>query len=150
MQHPSSSHEQTAAEEPVLKAVSEQLGAAVEPTRVDFPGGSYVNVDGVSRDPLVFVEVFAHQGALKGGQRHKVAGDVLKLVTLGKLHPDARLILAFADEIAAGSVRNKGWLAEAVVTWGVEVVVADLPDEVLEGLRAAQLRQMMVNPATTE
>lgn len=146
MTHPSSSHEQTAAEALVLEAVGKRLGTAVAPARVNFPGGSYVNVDGVSEDPLVFVEVFSHQGALKGGQRHKVAGDVLKLVTLGKAYPTARLALAFADEAAADSVRNKGWLAEAVVTWAIEVVVADLPDVVLEGLRAAQLRQVMMNP----
>lgn len=38
-----------------------------------------MDVDGVSAEPPVFVEVFAHQGPLKGGQRHKIAGDVLKL-----------------------------------------------------------------------
>jgi hypothetical protein len=79
-----------------------------------------------------------------------VARDVLKLVTLGKSYPSAHLVLAFADETAARSVRNKGWLAEAVSTWGIEVVVVDLPDEVLEGLREAQLRQVMVNPEISE
>ena len=105
-----------------------------------------MNVDGVSDDPQVFVEVFAHQGALKGGQRHKVAGDVLKLVTLSKAHPEARLVLAFADAVAAKSVQNKGWLAETVVTWGIEVIVVDLPADVRAGLNAAQLRQVMTNP----
>lgn len=146
--HPSSSHEQAAVEVLILEALGERLGAQVTPRRVDLPGGSYVNVDGVSDNPPVFVEVFAHQGALKGGQRHKVAGDVLKLATLGKAHSEARLVLAFADEIAATSVRNKGWLAEAVSTWGIEVVVVDLPAEVREGLNAAQLRQVMINPDT--
>lgn len=98
----------------------------------------------------MFVEVFAHQGPLKGGQRHKIAGDVLKLVTLGKARPAARLVLAFADEDAAKQVKNKGWLAEAVVTWGIEVLVIDLPDDVREGLRGAQRRQVMVNPGSDE
>lgn len=117
---------------------------------MDLPSGSYAHVDGVSEHPWIFVEVFAHQGALKGGQRHKVAGDVLKLVTLGKAQPEARLILAFADEAAAMSVRNKGWLAEAVSTWGIEVFVVDLPSEVREGLTSAQLRQVMINPSTDQ
>lgn len=146
MTHPSSSHEQTAAEGLVLDTLSDRLGAQLAPQRVDLAGGSYMNVDGVSDDPQVFVEVFAHQGALKGGQRHKVAGDVLKLVTLSKAHPEARLVLAFADAVAAKSVQNKGWLAETVVTWGIEVIVVDLPADVRAGLNAAQLRQVMTNP----
>lgn len=146
--HPSSSHEQTEAEALILKVVGRRLGTMIAPKRVDFPGGSYVHVDGVSEAPPVFVEVFAHQGALKGGQRHKVAGDVLKLVTLGKAYPAAHLVLAFADEEAAKQVINTGWLAEAVTTWGIEVMVVDLPSEILEGLRAAQLRQVMINPET--
>lgn len=146
MTHPSRSQEQLDAEELVLVTLGKQLRTPIEPSRVDLPGGSHVHVDGVSEHPTIFVEVFAHQGALKGGQRHKVAGDILKLATLGNTHPDARLVLAFADDIAATSVRNKGWLAEAVSMWGIEVVVVDLPSEVREGLSAAQLRQVMINP----
>lgn len=146
MSHPSSSHEQREAEALILEAIGERLQTPVAPKRVNLPGGSYVDVDGVSEEPPVFVEVYAHQGLLKGGQRHKIAGDVLKLVTLGKAHPPARLVLAFADDVTARQVRNKGWLAEAVVTWGIEVEVLRLPAEVLDGLRAAQLRQVMTNP----
>lgn len=130
----------------MLDAVGQQVGATVIPARVDFPGGSYANVDGVSEDPLVFVEVFAHQGPLKGGQRHKIAGDVLKLVTLGRAYPAARLVLALASHETARQVTNRGWLAEAVRTWGVEVVVVDLREDILQGLREAQARQVMVNP----
>jgi len=144
--HPSSSHEQQSAERLILGAVSLHLGSKVTPRRVDLPGGAYVNVDGVADEPPVFVEVYAHQGRLRGGQRHKIAGDILKLLTLGKAHPGARLVLAFADIEVAGQVQNKGWLAEAIRTWSVEVFVADLPVEVREGLRAAQGRQVMVNP----
>ncbi len=97
------------------------LGAEVRPGRVDLPGGAYVNVDGVADEPPVFMEVYAHQGRLRGGQRHKIAGDILKLLTLGKAHPGARLVLAFADIDVAGQVQNKGWLAEAVRPWGVAI-----------------------------
>jgi hypothetical protein len=54
---------------------------------VRLSGGAYVDVDGVAADSSAFVEVFAHQGTLKGGQKHKVANDALKLITLGREHP---------------------------------------------------------------
>jgi hypothetical protein len=130
----------------ILVAVGDRLVTPVAPARVDLPRGSYVNVDGMSEEPPVFVEVFAHQGALKGGQRHKIAGDVLKLVTLCKFYPTARLVIALASVDAARSLRNRSWLAEAVATWGIEVVVVDLPEAVIESLRVAQLRQVMINP----
>ncbi len=39
------------------------------------------------------------------------------------------------------------WLAEALRVWEVAVLVAELDDEVRAGLRAAQIRQVMVNPS---
>jgi hypothetical protein len=150
MEHPSNSLEQVSAEALILEAASIHLGVVVTPSRVDLPEGAYVNVDGVAHEPPTFVEVYAHQGLLRGGQRHKIAGDVLKLLTLGKAHPGARLVLAFADSDVARQVQNKGWLAEAIRTWGVRVFVADLPDNVRAGLKAAQGRQIMVNPAIEE
>jgi hypothetical protein len=38
------------------------------------------------------------------------------------------------------------WVAEALRIWGVEVFVAELEAGVRADLRAAQVRQMMVNP----
>ncbi|HEX4629210.1 MAG TPA: HigA family addiction module antitoxin [Gemmatimonadales bacterium] len=35
------------------------------------------------------VEVFAHQGPLKGGQKHKLMSDAFKLVALSKKYPRA-------------------------------------------------------------
>jgi hypothetical protein len=56
-------------------------------------------------------------------------------------------VLAFADSLAAASVTGRGWLAEALATWEIEVVVVDLEDNVRTGLNAAQVRQRMVNSA---
>jgi len=103
--------------------------------------GARVQVDGVAPDESVLVEVFAHHGPLKGGQRHKVANDALKLATLGKTRPDSRLIIAFGDAEAAKDVRGKSWLSEALRAWNVEVVVVDLDEGVRAGLRAAQVQQ---------
>ena len=146
MSHQSSSHEQQAAEVIVLQLLSSEWGIDASPASVELPGGARVEVDGVCAEPRAFVEVFAHQGAMKGGQRHKVSTDALKLITLGRAFPGARLILAFADKAAARSLSGATWRAEALRTWGVEVFVAEIDQELRRRLHAAQLRQRMVNP----
>ena len=144
--HQSDSTEQRTAEVLILGAASEKLGVEVAPRRVDLPGGAYVHVDGVADDPRTFIEIYAHLGPLKGGHVHKIAQDILKLVTLHRAYPDARLALVFADSAAAARFSGTGWLAEAVKTWDVDVVVIEVPQDVRAAIEAAQLRQVMVNP----
>jgi hypothetical protein len=150
MSHLSDSSAQRAAEPLILAAVAAQLGVSLTPKRLTLPGGATADVDGVSDDESVLVEVFAHQGALKGGQRGKIARDTLKLITLGRHRPGARLILALADARAARPLTAKSWLGEALARWKVEVLVVDLDDAVREGIRAAQVRQVMVNTAPAQ
>jgi hypothetical protein len=125
--------------------LSKELDVDLTPRRLWLDGGAYVDVDGVAPDESVLVEIFAHQGRLKGGQRHKVQGDALKLVTLARSRPASKLIIAFCDQEAADGV--VGWLAEALDGWRIERRVVKLPDGVRAGLRAAQVRQVMVNPS---
>lgn len=81
----SSSHEQLAAERLIRDQVQTKLGGTrLEPASFTLSAGARVNVDGVSPGGSVLVEVFAHQGGLKGGQRHKIATDLLKLITIAK------------------------------------------------------------------
>ncbi len=103
-----------------------------------------VQPDGVATDQSVFVEVFAHVGKLKGGQKHKVSTDALKLLAIRDSLPEARLILAFADEAAAASV--SGWKAEMLKANGIEVHTVDLNEDDRTKIEAAQARQTMVNP----
>lgn len=147
MPHLSDSAEQRDAEPLILAELEVVLGVALAKRSLQLPGGSRVEIDGADADGSVFVEVFSHQGRLKGGQVHKVARDALKLITVARDQPaSVRLFLAFADDAAAACVCGKSWLSEALSNWGIEVFVADLSDEVREGLLAAQARQMMVNP----
>ena len=104
----------------------------------------------MSEDDSLFAEAFAHQGTWLGGQRAKVARDALKLITLGRAHPKARLILAFADPIAARTVGGKSWLSEALKTWKIEVVVVDIGEEMRSRLVERQNEQRMVNPAADD
>jgi len=87
------------------------------------------------------------RGRLKGAQFHKVARDALKLVTLKRSRPTARLVVAFADDAAAGCVTGRSWPADALRTWGIDMLVVEIDDDVRAGLRAAQIRQVMVNPS---
>ena len=94
----------------------------------------------------MIAEIFARQGQLKGGQQKKVAIDALKLrITLRRVHQDARLILAFADEAASRDATAGGWVAQALREWNVEVKVLDIPDELRAEILAAQSTQKMVN-----
>lgn len=133
--------------EPLIRAAVERfLGTGpLLPMPLSLPDGARVDVDGVDVDQTVFVEIYARQGRLKGAQFHKVARDALKLITLTRSRSGVRRILAFADRDAADCVIGRSWLAEALVIWGVEVVVVEIDDAVREGLRAAQARQVMVN-----
>jgi hypothetical protein len=146
MPHQSDSSAQREAEPLIRRKVAEHVGKALSPAKLELEGGNLVHVDGASSDETVLVEIFAHQGPLKGGQRHKVAQDALKLITLGRSRPDAQLILAFADEDAASYASKGTWLAEALAMWGIAVLVVELDEAVRAGIRDAQLRQEMGNP----
>lgn len=145
--HQSDSSEQRAAEEAIRSRVAARLGKELRPITLKLGGGAAVQVDGAAVDESAFVEIFARQGPLKGGQRHKVATDALKLITIGRSRPDAVLIIAFADEQAASYAIKGTWMAEALATWRIQVLVVDLDGEVRDGIRSAQIRQQMVNPA---
>ena len=149
MEHPSDSSEQQAAEAQILAGLVSKCGP-LAPKVVTLPAGGQVKVDGVAADESVFVEVFAHQGPMKGGQPKKVAADALKLITLRNARPGAKLVLAFADARAATNViSGSGWLAEALRTWDVAVEVISIDPTTRADLLAAQARQRMINPPTS-
>ncbi len=147
MSHRSDSSAQRDAEALIRVKVAEHIGRSLSSATVELSGGARVQVDGAASDGSVLVEIFAHQGPLKSGQRHKVAQDALKLITLGRGRPDAELFIAFGDTEAAAYATKGTWLSEALATWGVTVLVVELDQAVRQGIRAAQVRQEMINPA---
>jgi hypothetical protein len=141
--HASDAGVQIAAEATILAALSKAIGIPFTQGLTLSVGDARVRPDGVATDESVFVEVFAHIGKLKGGQRHKVSTDALKLLAIRESRPNARLILAFADEAAAASV--SGWRAATLKANGIEIRVVSLPAEDRAKIEAAQVRQKMVN-----
>lgn len=141
MAHHSDSKVQREAEEIIRTQVSEKVGAELAPADLAFETGALVRVDGATADESVIVEIFARQGKLKPGQQKKVALDAFKLVTLGRNRPNSRLIVVFADDDAAAYALGKGWLAQALKTWKVEVLVVELDAVQRERILAAQIEQ---------
>lgn len=139
MMHASDSAVQREAEAQIVGRIAERVGVDLAKRRIDLPGGTQVEVDGVATDRSVLAEAFARRGPMKGGQKRKVALDVLKLITLRREHPGARLILGFCDDAAAAS--PTGWPAEALRTWEVEVLVVPIDDELRRRLVEVQARQ---------
>jgi hypothetical protein len=144
----SRSDEQVRAEREIRAQLAKDLAVEWQQDRavpVPLPNGSRPEVDAVSVDGLTLVEIYAHQGPLKGGQVHKVARDALKLITVGREIPEAQLHIAFASESARKSVT--GWLAEALGTWGIQTQVVKVSEATRLELESAQKRQRMVNAA---
>jgi hypothetical protein len=139
--HPGDSTVQQSAECLMVESVAETIGVPLLKKRLQLADGVQCEVDGVSADGNVLVEAFAHQGAMRGAQLKKVSEDAFKLVTLAKGHAGMRLMVAFADDLAAKSFLGKSWKAEALRIWGVEVLVVELHGDVRAGIRDAQVRQ---------
>ena len=143
--HVSDSAVQRRAEEVIRSLLAARLGVDLAPATIKLAAGAPVQVDAASADRRILAEIFARQGALKGGQQKKVAIDTLKLITIRQERPDTTLVIAFADPAAAAYATGRGWLAQALRTWHVDVEILDIPQHLREEILAAQAGQKMVN-----
>lgn len=125
----------------MLDWLGKRLSVDLRPRRL-LLGDRYFEIDGVSDRPPVLVEAWAHQGQPKSAQKSKVTSDAFKLLAAKRLMDgEARLVLLFADEEAARPFTGGTWRAAALREAGIEVVVAELPGQVRDAIRAAQVRQ---------
>jgi len=126
--HDSRSDVQKEIEQIVLPILSEQFGVKLLPDqKLRFDSDTWCEPDGATEDESVVVEIYAHQGALAGAQKHKPAVDLLKLATLRQTRPEARLIFVFLDDAAYRSFT--GWKAYAADAFGVEVMTMPIDSE---------------------
>ncbi|MGA9762619.1 MAG: uracil-DNA glycosylase family protein [Gaiellaceae bacterium] len=138
---PGDSKEQRLAEAVMLAALEREIGMPLEPRRLQIRDGVRVELDGASEDLSVLVEAFAHQGPLKSAQRMKVLTDAFKLAFIAReLDQPNRLILLLSCEDAARKMQT-GWAAEAIRSFGIEIIVVEIDPAVRQSLREAQKRQ---------
>ncbi len=139
---PGDSLEQQEAEDQMIRLVAESLGVTVAKRRFELPAGGWLEIDGFSEAPRILCEAWAHIGKPKSAQKNKVMADAMKLIFASSLGPaPERLILAFADEDAAGHFRGDSWMAQALKAKGIETQVVKLPNDVRERIVKAQSRQ---------
>ncbi|MDP9374544.1 MAG: hypothetical protein M3Q65_19255 [Chloroflexota bacterium] len=127
-------------------------GVALEPRRLTLRGVA-LQVDGYAEADgrVVLAEVWAHIGPAKGAQRHRVLADVLKLALVSKIlreeRPGYRIDCAFVllNEEAAGILRGQGWPAAAAEEFDIQVAVVPIDQDLVEAVRAAQVRQDLRN-----
>lgn len=116
-----------------------------------FPNDFSCQIDGTYRnaqDQWIWVEVYAHQGKLKGAQPKKVCTDILKLITLEKiLNQSVQKYILFGNDEAMKCFQNNSWYRRAVDTWNIKLEVGALSEQTKQNLRVAQTRQKMVNVA---
>ncbi len=99
-----------------------------------------IALDGWHASPRVALEVFACVGRPKGGQKHKLRADMLKLALVRRDVPVARLVVVVTSVDAASWLRS-GWNAEVLREFKIEVLTVELtPQEqaLLDGARALQ------------
>ena len=141
---PGSSTEQRDAERVMLDLLGTELGLTLGPARIQVPSGERVEVDGADLQHTVLVECWAHQGPPKSAQRHKVLADAFKLHWISTtLYPRPRRILCLSDPAAAAPFlpQARSWAARALQDLDITVMVVPLPDDVRDGILAAQRRQ---------
>jgi len=147
MTHLSDSSEQSTAEFELVRQLAADLGVSLQTRPIELKEGVRVNIVGVNQEHRILCEVYAHIGPTRGGQPHKIAKDILKLIAVEKRQPGPwRKILCFADQGAAECVEGSSWLATVCRDFGVVVRIFSLPPDLHEAVVEAQRRQVMVNP----
>ncbi len=144
----SRSDAQRAAEGAAIEALSRQLGVPIVSQPLAL-GGQRFDVDGYyeAQNRIILAEVWAHVGPAKPAQRHKVMSDVLKLALLQRLllqtRPEYRIesYIVFIDPNAADVIQNASWRTLAAKEFGVTPIQVLIPQEYIDAVRAAQLKQ---------
>lgn len=138
-QHPGDSSEQREAEREILEAVSRELGVPLDgkpdiAQRADLDG-----FQGGQRP--ICVEVFAHQGPSKDGQRKKLMRDMCKLLLVEKLlRKKCRKIVAVSDPESVKFL-DKSWMGRFADEFGIERIVVTLSEDTRKRVLRAQKRQ---------
>jgi hypothetical protein len=144
----SRSDAQQRAEQTMITEFTNEIGKPLAPKILTIDKAQ-VSLDGYHEDDrgVTLVEVWAHLGAAKGAQPHKVRSDMLKLAFvaahLKRSCPDLKVdaYLIFADHLAAKVIEGKSWAARAADAFGIKTRFVPLPEDEVEALSKAQKKQ---------
>lgn len=143
----SSSLEQQNAEVFIADIVEEYFGCSVERNPyVIISEGVHIEPDLYSENHRIICEIFAHIGALKVGQQHKISQDILKMLLLEKSKGiEYRKVIVIVDDKVEKYLNGKSFIAESIRQFGVEIKRIHLSNEMYEMVLNAQKRQVMIN-----
>jgi hypothetical protein len=96
----------------------------------------YIEPDFYSKEERKVGEIHTHKGRLKPAQRHKVAGDILKMLLLDKVHGTKykKYIVVCSDE-EEKQLKGSSHLAFTLKTFEIEVKKITLSEELDKSLR---------------
>ena len=109
----------------------------------------YIKPDFYSEEKRIVGEIHTHKGRLKPAQRHKVAGDILKMLLLDKVHYTTytKYIVVCSDE-EEKQLKGDSHLAFTLKTFEIEVKKITLPEELDKKLEETMKNQDMYGKGT--
>lgn len=139
-------------EEYLFNKISEELGVKLKhnPTIcLNEEKKVYIEPDFYSEEERKVGEIHTHKGRLKPAQRHKVAGDVLKMLLLDEVHgmKYKKYIVVCSDE-EEKQLNGSSHLAFTLETFGIKVKKITLPEELDKKLEETMKNQDMYGKGT--
>lgn len=109
----------------------------------------YIKPDFYSEEKRIVGEIHTHKGRLKPAQRHKVAGDILKMLLLDKVHDTKykKYIVVCSDE-EEKQLKGSSHLAFTLKTFEIEVKKIALSEEQEKELEETMKKQDMYGKET--
>lgn len=139
---PSDSVTQKSVEPSCLDAIAKEFNVRLRPEVISLEDGTVFKIDGVDRDAKFLCEIFAHRGALKAGQRKKLANDLLKLLVLEHaLGGSWCKVVCVVDQHAYDFLSGSSWCAKAMGVFRFKLHLVTLLPEIRQALQDAQALQ---------
>jgi hypothetical protein len=144
--HPSDSLTQLNIEKIAIDWLNVQLTSnLIMKTRIEMnDSGVDVELDGYDPIKHIICEVYCGIDEIKAGQVKKVNSDAFKMILFEKVkYKDeyCRKILLFIDEAVRCNFQSNSWYSFAFSEFGIETMVAKIPEEKLNILRATKKMQ---------
>lgn len=134
-QHPSVAAVHKKIERYVLDQLEADLGKLKRDAKLQLDGCT-CEPDGFDENETVFVEVYASDAILRSAHGKKIGTDILKLGLIGRLRPEARLLLVFSNRNTMDSLT--GWMARAAKELGIETRFQKIPQVLIDELQEAK------------